>query len=667
MHEIHFCYQLNDNDWHESNTEIAAADISSVPIILVMNYSHERTREKWRKAWCEEHQAYEDIASSGENSLTTASGCQLTGLIAKISVSIYNTSNNYDFPRIDKYIRCHLLHDPSEDSVHLIDDNIEVFCTWQKQADETYLPIPRTILRNSYSKTFNIGSQEQPEHIYSPSGIVLERLMSVLHEKARHIYGDDIRLLLPPSDSVGYDNRWRDYHQCEWLLALLHRPLDMNIYFFRKYFRDNKKFNELFPRNQRHNFAILAETLGLTPTEELKHDYEKNPLSLIFHLMLPELGIKDKHLISKFFSLHAFCGHTMEEDYKQRLFFDPLKVGPKDYMPDEDPAEYDNLRFYCLWRREHESEEELANYLLEKQQNWRNWKYTALRAFHKCFDHLTDELKEEILKNGLSLQAYYQLMILWQHCSCKESNYFQGEKKLARECRINDYNFRLIPSIDIFRSIIHPFMLRVLDYREYIGKTFYAIERNGRYIGAMILNGHTVEQESIVDDYDDLLQAKGHIAYLAWVRHHHLERKYFGRDECEDAMQQEFIIEPLKHDKWDSMSLMEMLELPETEISPGFYLSLNMKLTETFLLRPPAPSLSDDEQEYLQKNLPWGKRLFQAAFAGNPEAQYAMSLFYRDHHCSAADRCLAEEWYLRAVSNGWLEIAPAKKDVRIFN
>ena len=156
MHEIHFCYQLNDNDWHESNTEIAAADISSVPIILVMNYSHERTREKWRKAWCEEHHAYEDIASSGENSLTTASGCQLTGLIAKISVSIYNTSNNYDFPRIDKYIRCHLLHDPSEDSVHLIDDNIEVFCTWQKQADGTYLPIPRTILRNSYSKTFNI-------------------------------------------------------------------------------------------------------------------------------------------------------------------------------------------------------------------------------------------------------------------------------------------------------------------------------------------------------------------------------------------------------------------------------------------------------------------------------------------------------------------------------
>jgi hypothetical protein len=109
------------------------------------------------------------------------------------------------------------------------------------------------------------------------------------------------------------------------------------------------------------------------------------------------------------------------------------------------------------------------------------------------------------------------------------------------------------------------------------------------------------------------------------------------------------------------------LELPEAEIGPGFYLSLNMKLTETFLLRPPAPSLSDDEQEYLQKNLPWGKRLFQAAFAGNPEAQYAMSLFYRDHHCSAADRCLAEEWYLRAVSNGWLEIAPAKKDVRIFN
>lgn len=42
-----------------------------------------------------------------------------------------------------------------------------------------------------------------------------------------------------------------------------------------------------------------------------------------------------------------------------------------------------------------------------------------------------------------------------------------------------------------------------------------------------------------------------------------------------------------------------------------------------------------------------------------------MSLIYQDNYCIESNYRLAEQWYKRARANGWLEIAPAKKDVRI--
>ena len=667
MHDIWFCYQPEDNSWHECHHEAAAADIGTLPVILVVKYSHQRTREKWEKAWCEKHQAYEDIKSYGDCSLTTDAGCQLTGFIARVSASIYQTSSTYDWPSSRQTIRWHLQHDNAEDTVYLISDSIEVFYSWRKETDGSFLLIPSTILRNSHSQSFNIGAHEQPEHIYGLSGFVLEKLMEVLHEKARHIYGDDIRLLLPPTDSLGYDSRWRwDSRACEWLLALLHRPLDMSIYFFRKYFKDDKKFNELFPRNQRHNFLLLAQTLGLAPTEELKQEYEKNPLSLIFHLMLPELGIRDKQLIRKFFSLQAFCGYMMKEGYKNELFFDPLQVGPKDYLPDEAPADYDSLRFYCLWRLQHTSETELAEYLLDKQKDWRSWKYSSLKAFQKYFEQLPADLKAEILKDGISPQVHDQLMLLRQHYSSKKADTLCGEKELARECKINDYNFRLICSIVSFYYIVSRSMqLPSTNLKDFTGKALYVIERNGRYLGVIQVNGNLIEHYTFCDSYDDILQAKTYIAFLAWARHHQLTRNYCGRDDSTDAMKQDFTIEPPDRTEWDTLSLKEMMELPHNSLRPGFFLNLYRKFTEVPLLRPPAPSHSDAEEEYLSRNFPWGKTIYQAAFADQPEAQYVMSLLYRDNYCLSPDLTLSEKWYLRAVSNGWLEMAPAKKDVRI--
>ena len=594
----------------------------------------------------------------------TESGCQLTGLIINDSIKIYQYHYDYEPPNNSLVARQQILHHPEECTVYLISDSVDVHYSWRKESSCSYLPIPRFFLRKSYCQAFQISAQEQPKHAPYVSEPVLLKLMEALQKDAVRFYGRDIRLLAPPTDFRGYSrnrvdkNRIREYFQ-----ALLHRPLNMNIYFFRKYFRDEDKFNQLFPKDQQHNFGPLAKLLHLPPTEELCQAYEKNPLSLIFCLMLPELGIKDKGLIQKFFSLTAFCGKTLEEHYQKELFFDPLHTGPTEYLPDDESADYESLRFYCQWRRKHESEEALANLLLERQQGWCDWKYSAFKVFQKYFNHLPKDLKEDILRDGISAQIHDKLKLIRQQFQKADAPC--GERELARQCKINDYNFRLIKSKASFQGLCHTYSLPWLSYKKLAGMTLYAIERNGRYLGVITVKGNISENVFINDCNCSILQAKCHTAYLAWVRHHNLERTATWPEDCVAALEQNFDIEPLDYDEFNNISLIEMLDMPERSASPGFFLQLYRKLAEASLLRPLAPDQSADEQEYLFKKFPYGQLIFQAAFAGNPEAQYVMSIFYRDNHCIAPDSLRAEIWYKRAIANGWLEIAPAQKDVRI--
>ena len=83
------------------------------------------------------------------------------------------------------------------------------------------------------------------------------------------------------------------------------------------------------------------------------------------------------------------------------------------------------------------------------------------------------------------------------------------------------------------------------------------------------------------------------------------------------------------------------------------------------LLKAKAPTLGTNELDYLSDCFPWANRIYEAAQNENPEAEYVMSLIYRDGYCIVPDIRLAEIWYKRAISHNWLQIAPAKKDICI--
>ena len=661
MQDVFFKRNLEHDTWVESpDTNLAGNGFSQAPIVIVTTHYCERTGEEWCKAWCDKHQAYEDIAKYEDFGLTTAKGCKLTGLLAPTRISSYQSEYNYEAPQASPDVCYQISHCPKTGAVHITSSKVTINFVWLKDEAEDFIAIPKGFSRDSFTWNLILNEPEQPTYAPRFPAPIMKAAIEAVHHEAVRLYGDGVRLLPLPQDTMGYGNLCRDDRFELWLLALLHRPLDMNIFFFRKYF-GQEKFDLLFPKTQQDNFAILAKELSIPASDEMRNLYQTNPSSIIFYLMLPELGITDASLIQKFYYLSAFCGQTMDKHYSDNLFFDPLhnRQGKEDSLQ----TEYEDLKFYCQWRLENGTQEELAEYLLEKQKNWRSWKHTSLHHFRQHFDKLPTDLLHDILHEGMTSDIHDKLSILHQHLTHLDEDIPFGPADLERECKINDYTFRLVRSSERYKRITRGYGFH--GSRKETTYPVYVIERNGRYLATIKFEDGFVRCCNVRDHNDSLLQAKCQIAYMKWLQHFDIEEKYPPHINSYHALEQDFTIEPVDADaEWEKMSLMDLRAVPKEKIHSGYYLYFYKNLIEASLLHPRGPKLEDDEQAYWMKNFSVAKPLFEAAFSGHPEAQYVMSLLYSDQYCSYINRRLADKWYNLARENGWTEIAPAQKDIR---
>lgn len=673
MQEWVFCFDPEKELWQEcQNLAARRPDIADIPLIPVVNLWHQRTGENWRKAWCEKHHAYEVIQRYEADGLTTEAGCRLEGISVPMTNYVSQTDYSYDTNKSSLTVRWLVRHRPEEREVLLKQGTAYFMFAWEKnRRTGEFAAVPSIGYCSERDIVLRIHETDPKNCPQLPYPILL-CVLKALQKDAASLYGFSPQLLMPPTDREGYDQLNRDTRTELWLEAFLNRPLDMNIFFFRKYFRNHPEFDfdALFPSNRKENFPQLAKVFCIEPTDGLRRMYKKNPLSIIFRLMLPELGIKNEDLIRKFDYLHSFCGKTMKQDYRDRLFFDPLHR--KETAPQNDEAkDYENLRFYARWLSKFISEEELAHRFLSAQKNWRNSLYTAMEFFREYFTLIPEDWKKEILRDGLTLSMRDKLGVFAQEQTAKKTDFHYSDKIRSWERKVNDYNFRLISSISQFMQIAYNLSIsHGMEPEKMPGSdtSLFVMERNGRRLACIWMQGKTVQHVSFVEYRNKILEAKCRIVFLYWLKHHGLELKYAPTNEdTYRALKQEFIVEPVDRDEeWNRLSLMEMAELPQDRVRPGYYLSYYRKLTECNLMRPHAPSLHEDEQEYLSRKFVWGKPIFDAAFRGNAEAQYAMSLFYRDGIGTAwPDRRLSDAWYRRAVDSGWLRIAPATKDVNI--
>ena len=658
MQDVIFKQDLEHDTWIESHDQkLTGKGFSQAPIVIVATHYCERTGEEWCKAWCDKHKAYEEIDKYEAFGLTTTRGCQLTGLLAPARISAYQSEYNYEAPQSSVNVCYQVSHCQRTGAVHITSRKVTINFAWLKERED-FIAVPKGYSNESYTQTLRLNEPEQPTYAPHIPAPIMKAAIEAVHAEAARLYGEGIMLLPLPQNTLGYDTRWRDDRYELWLLALLHRPLDMNIFFFRKYFGE-KKFDQLFPREQQENFDILAKELSIPVTDEMRRLYQTNPASIILYLMLPQLGITDDSLMQKFYHLSAFCGQTMDRHYSDNLFFDPLHI--RQGKADSLQTEYEDLKFYCQWRLKNESQEELAEYLLAKQKNWRSWKYTSLHHFRQHFDKLPKDLLHDILHQGMTGDIHDRLAILHQHLTHLEEDIPFTPVDLERECRINDYTFRLVHSSERYEKITRGYGFHGRGKAK--AYPVYTIERNGRYLATIEFEDGLANHCHVRDYRDSRLQAKCRIAYMKWLQHFDIEEKYPPYTNFYHALEQDFTIEPVDKTKWEQMSLRDLLAVPKEKIDSGYYLYFYQNLVDASLLRPRGPKPEDDEYEYWVKNYPVARPLFEAAFSDNPEAQYVMSLLYSDQYCSNINRRLADKWYNLARENGWAKIAPAQKDI----
>ena len=664
MEKHTFCYDAARETWAECrNPLFADENRNALPVVLVVDYRDRRTDECRTVTWCEEHHTYESIEHYTEDGLLTGAGCKKTGLIAHVGNTVY-----HEDARISDYhgswgedgkawLRWQVGYRPQEKGVYLGHDAADVGFCWKTDAvtkETVNVPFVRTISHRCQTlrpAVYPAGTcPPKPQYVGSTPPAVAFRALSLLREAAKAIYGDLPPLVLPPDTES--DDPPGQQETAARVEALLDRPLDMNIHFFRDFF--GERFDTLFPGEQRDNFPTLCKELIMEPSDALREAYRENPVYFAARVLLPRLGVRKEGLLRKFRGLRCLFGEKPAGRHACLL----LHL----LMPKYE-REWTALRFYCEWLGKSRSEEAMAEILLKMNTPWRGWTLRATDMFRLRFEIIPTELLAKIEREGMSAEVYESLALLDHDAASRQEALVYTEKERARECSVSGYNFRLIPSLRVFRQLSG---MGKIDGDASEGAGLYVMERNGRYLAYILVKDDVVRWSRIRYNLTPPLAAKVKLALLFWRCRHGIILKFPKDTGNLPLLDREFVVGPVSvNEAWERMGIRELTELPKHETGRGYYLCLYRKLLEVPFLRARPLRFDENERKGLTRRLPSGRRIFDAAWVGEPEAQYVISLLYRDGNFFTGSAARAEAWRKSAYDNGWREVRPDRRDIRL--
>jgi len=326
-------------------------------------------------------------------------------------------------------------------------------------------------------------------------------------------------------------------------------------------------------------------------------------------------------------------------------------------------ARWENLLFYCRWYLKNTSEEKLAEELLRLQKNF-DWKfYKAWNIFRSYFDEIPIELKNEILRSGMTVEMIDRLILFEDDKKFFDNDVNFSEEEKSFECKINGYNIRRIHSFKRFTNIFQRAVKKGNNHHFNKDSKVFAVEKDGRYVDVVVLN-----EKKYVDEMNNFSLLYGDIveennvhhetaAILSyWSSHFEIDCSKY-RYKFKKSMFKNFVIESVDEDKnFENLSLLKLLQLPEEKICKGYYLMLYRRFAEVNLCISSDLKHFDNEKDFLMNLFPLGERIYNAAFGGNAEAQYVLSRMYRCYFCFkyfSMERF--NYWYKKAVKNGWSE------------
>ena len=652
MQKKSFYYDFSLKTWHEFDSCMSFRDIELCPTYIIVKWQEDSDERIHNWIWCPKHHTYEEVDNQQEHTLTTKSGCKFSGLFGVPISQVIDIDGSS--PLQDVNVRFRFQYNDTTNVLTIFSDMARVGFQsskdWERR-ELSYIPFlrqhPVEIVSIKLADK-RIIPEEKLENLPVP---IAKAAIAMLIEKVASIYGQPPQI--PGSVDNGIFTSGKDM-----LLAFVEYPYDMNLWPLRKYFYYERDYKDIYSEPPKDIFINLCRKLEYEPYNKLRRIYDVNPFALPISCVLSQLGVTDENLVIPFLNLKTFLGDSVPDGLKEvtvisrglgynykrlytSLFYKDDNIIRRHIMEKRGfNSPWDSILFYCRYRLYRQGEEALAKYLLKLNNEWEPRFLKTIRLFHEYYPELPTSIKDSVIEEGISVDVHNSMVDIINPKKLAWPEFTYTEEVERYECIIDRYAFCLIRSSEQYRvargdmwhgntneSIIpNNGIIRMVIYHSLYEKEkpLAYIEING-IVDVWLTNDMSIRTE--------LRTASIRIAILHWLKWTGLWKDY-GPYHEEDYyyLEEDVAPEPLPKDI--GTGLYELLN--SSERGDGYYYRLYKRLMKDgpicHEVTPPTEYDDENEMEYLMKLFPYGKKLYEAAFAGNIEAQHVLATLYYNNH-----------------------------------
>ncbi|WP_028128950.1 tetratricopeptide repeat protein [Selenomonas sp. AE3005] len=658
MLDMAFQYSYEKKGWIKcTNTDYIKKDIERLPIVPLVEWEgYEDNNVNGLKVYCYKHDQEEEIKIMNDNRVISADGCIFEGLLG-VKKCIEKSRREHHYSSLIPY-RWRLFQRDIYSSINIAADVLDAQCLNRRRKYRWYNfafsidVIKRKCVISQYGY-FHGNRKEWTElkEVDIPD-VVVDNALNAMGESVKMVYGIKPSVL----SQIKGKNKIKAY---------IERPFDINIVFLKNFFkrftRDNggDGFDKVFSYEEKDNYKIICKLLDIKPPKCLRKVYTYNPYSIVWYMLFKQWEIKDINYMQKFFCLDECIANI----YLDKLYYNPSEKIVTS-TEQETLNRWKALVFYCRWLMKRKGEKNMLKWLYcvsaEKQISEMQW--DIILSFYRYHNNLSEEVKSRLLKDGLTGYVHDAISMEvtslsedWKHTRVR-----YDEKILAYECRVGEYEFRLVhntrmlPKLGaIFNNCVATYRDRVINKKSVI---VYLLNKSGYQACIEIQRECHIVQA--LGKYNRRLPNDINRICCFWANHHKLviepgKLKPLSDEELIDLANIE--VEKIPYIKEvDEMNLNELLALDDSRIVDGYYLRLEEMISKSNKQNLSATYWMEftNEKSKLSYVIPDGQRIYEAAFAGNTEAMRALGFMYYRGKGLKRDCDKAMQWFLKAADLG---------------
>ena len=672
MLDIAFIYSYEKAKWEKcTDPKYFEKDIEDTPCVTVVEYSEEVYRRilDTYYVYCPKHNTMEAYMDISDDRVVSETGCCFKGLLG--FAKIYRRYGEINDKPVFIPYRWRIYQSAPSKCINIACDVMRVQDTVNGILTRW---INYSLSVDFVSEKYVISQIKQKDDTYinwtdtdlEIPDVVVETAIEIMRESTLYATG------IKPSVLCQIKNKYT-------VLGYMERPFDPNIVFlktFFKYFlsRDSYYiFDEIFSREEKNNYKVMCDLLEIKPPKSLRKAYAFNPYAIVWYMIFKQWGIKDINYMHKFFYLDE-CIASMQLN---RFYYDKeTKHVARERW--DSARRWEVVEFYCKWLLEQKGEKKMLKWLYSVSENiiLNQLQWDILFSFRDYYNNLSEEVKTRLLRDGLTDYVHDAISVevtalseRWESTKIKYNKVEQGYA-----CKINGYEFRLLPNTNMLSKLGAAFNNCVASYRYSIMRhesVIIYVMNDKDYLACIELQNENHIVQALGKYNFPLSKEVNDVCYY-WAQHNNLEIDVnhispISKEEL--VLFDDAVIEPIPYIKAvDEMNLEELLNLDVKQIYDGYYLRLEQLLSESNKYPLSAPYWMEfaDEASRLTYLLPEGERIFKEAGHGNTEAMLALGLMYFKGRVIIQDYDKSLEWLNKAADLGNKEAANMAKKVKIY-